>query len=104
MTCVGVVLQKSTKMRKIYYTHIYLICKSGRLDKISVTSKFEMPLIKWYFLRSKLSEISVVYWDYLLNWIDFQFEIGDDIRLIGGIRTTKAKYLILLYFWESGFD
>jgi len=56
------------------------------------------------FLRPKLSENSVVYRDYLLNWIDFQFEIGDDTWLIGGIRTTKAKYLILLYFWESGLD
>jgi hypothetical protein len=56
------------------------------------------------FLRPKLSEISVVYWDYLLNWIDFQFEIGDDTWQIGGIRTTKAKYLISLYFWESGLD
>jgi len=50
------------------------------------------------FLRPKLSENSVVYWDFLLNWIDFPFEIGDDTGLIGGIRTTKAKYLILLYF------
>ena len=34
-----------------------------------------------------------------MNWIDFQIEIGDDTWLPGGIRTTKAKYLILLYFF-----
>jgi UDP-3-O-[3-hydroxymyristoyl] N-acetylglucosamine deacetylase len=52
-------------------------------------------------LKLKLAEISVIYWDYLLNWIDFQPEIGDDTALIGRIKTTKAKYLILFYFWEA---
>jgi len=52
-------------------------------------------------LKLKLAEISVIYWDYLLNWIDFQHEIGDDTPLIGRIKTTKAKYLILLFFWEA---
>jgi hypothetical protein len=54
--------------------------------------------------KPKLAEISVIYWDYLLNWIDFQPEIGDDTRFIGGIKTTKAKYLILFNFWENGLD
>jgi hypothetical protein len=54
--------------------------------------------------KLKLAEISVIYWNYLLNWIDFQSEIGDHMRLIGGIRTTKAKHLILLYFLGSSLD
>ncbi len=55
-------------------------------------------------LKLKLAEISVIYWDYLLNWIDFQPEIGDDTPLIGRIKTTKAKYLILFYFLGSSLD
>ncbi len=54
--------------------------------------------------KLKLAEISVIYWDYLLNWIDFQPEIGDDARFIGGIRTTKAKCLVLLYFLGNSLD
>lgn len=49
-------------------------------------------------MKWKLSDISVIYWNYLLNWIDFQIEIGHDRRFVGGIRITKAKYLILLNF------
>ncbi len=51
------------------------------------------------FLKWKLPEISVVYWNYLLNWIDFQFEIGHHMRLLGGIITTRARYLILLHIF-----
>jgi len=54
--------------------------------------------------KLKLTGISVIYWNYLLNWIDFQPEIGDHMRFIGGIRITKAKYLILLYFLGNGLD
>ena len=55
-------------------------------------------------LKLKLAEFSVIYWDYLLNWIDFQLEIGDHARFLGGIRTTKAKYLILLFFLGNSLD
>jgi len=55
-------------------------------------------------LRWKLSEISVIYWNYLLNWIDFQSEIGHDMRFVGDIKTNNAKYLILIYFLGSGLD
>jgi len=47
----------------------------------------------------KLSDFSGIYWSYLLNWIDFNLEIGDDRRLVGGIKTSNAKYLNLLYFF-----
>jgi hypothetical protein len=50
-------------------------------------------------MTGKPFEISVIYWDYLLNWIDFQQEIVHDMRSVGGIKTTKAKYLILLYIF-----
>jgi hypothetical protein len=46
--------------------------------------------------ETKLSEFSVIYWSYLLNWIDFKGEIGDHARLIGGIATKQAKYLNLI--------
>jgi hypothetical protein len=49
--------------------------------------------------KLKLAEISVIYWNYLLNWIDFQPGIGDHVRFIGGIRTTKAKHPVLLYIF-----
>jgi len=52
----------------------------------------------------KVSDFSVIYWSYLLNWIDFKLEIGHDIRSVGGIKTTNAKYLILLYILGSGLD
>jgi len=55
--------------------------------------------VKW-----KPSEISAIYWNYLLNWIDFQFEIGHDMRLVGTKKTNKAKYLNLIYFLGSGLD
>ena len=55
-------------------------------------------------LKLELAEISVIYWDYLLNWIDFQPEIGDYTRYIGGIRTTKAKCLILYYLLGNSLD
>jgi len=49
--------------------------------------------------------ISVVYWNILLNWIDFQVEIGHYWRLVGGTKTTKANYLFLLnYFLGIGLD
>ena len=50
------------------------------------------------FSKLKLAEISVIYWNYLLNWIDFQPEIGDDTWCIGRIKITKAKYLISFIF------
>ena len=102
MISIGTGSQKSTKALKIYYTNIYFD-KYGGLDKIPVASEFEMPATKG-ISKSKLAEISVIYWNYLLNWIDFQLEIGDHVRFIGGIRTTKTKYLILLYFLGSGLD
>ena len=46
----------------------------------------------------KVSENSGVYWNVLLNWIDFQAEISHYWRLVGGIKTTKANHLILLIF------
>jgi hypothetical protein len=52
----------------------------------------------------KLSDISVIYWSYLLNRIDFNPEIGHHMRSVGGIKTTNAKYLISLYFLGSGLD
>ena len=47
----------------------------------------------------KLSDFSGIYWRELLNRIDFKGEIGHHMRPIGGIKTTNAKYLILLYFF-----
>lgn len=44
MTCAAVVSRKSTKMQKIYYTHIYLSYKNGRLDTIPVINECEMPV------------------------------------------------------------
>ena len=51
------------------------------------------------FRVEKVSGISGIYWNILLNWIDFQAEIGHYWRLVGGIKTTKANYLILLIFF-----
>jgi len=42
-------------------------------------------------LRWKLSEISANYWNYLLKWIDFQSEIGHDMRFVGDKKTNNAK-------------
>jgi len=39
-----------------------------------------------------------------LIWIDFNLEIGDDMRPVGGKKTSNAKYLNLLYFLGSGLD
>jgi hypothetical protein len=41
----------------------------------------------------KLSEFSVIYWGYILIWIDFKGEIGDHVGLIGGLIKKQAKYL-----------
>ncbi|MCG6890824.1 MAG: hypothetical protein LJE92_14665 [Gammaproteobacteria bacterium] len=47
-------------------------------------------------INTKLCEFSVIYWSYLLNWIDFKGEIGDYVGLIGSLTTRKAKYLNLI--------
>lgn len=52
----------------------------------------------------KVSGISGIYWNILLNWIDFQAEIGHHWRLVGGTIITRANYLILLIFLGCGFD
>jgi hypothetical protein len=41
----------------------------------------------------KPSEFSVIYWSFLLIWIDFKGEIGDHVELIGGLIKRQAKYL-----------
>jgi hypothetical protein len=46
-------------------------------------------------VNRKLSDNSGIYWNNLLNWIDFRSEISDHWRLVGSIKTSKAKYLIL---------
>ena len=43
--------------------------------------------------KPKLSEFSVIYWSYILIWIDFKGEIGDHVELIGGLIKRQAKYL-----------
>jgi hypothetical protein len=43
----------------------------------------------------KPAEFSVIYWSYLLIWIDFKGEIGDHVELIGSLIKRQAKYLNL---------
>jgi hypothetical protein len=43
--------------------------------------------------KPKLSGFSVIYWSYILIWIDFKGEIGDHVGLIGGLMKRQAKYL-----------
>ena len=47
----------------------------------------------------KLTEISGIYLDILLNWIDFQSEIGEHCRLVVAEKNGDAKYLNTLYFF-----
>ena len=91
-------------MLKIYYTPIYLGYKSEKSGKTVGINAVGLRQCNSNYLRWKLSEISAIYWNYLLNWIDFQFEIGHDMGFVDDIRTNKAKYLILIYFLGSGLD
>ena len=53
----------------------------------------------------KLIEFSRIYWSNLVNRIDFPVEISHYCGSVGGIKTTKAKYLILLNFLgKMGLD
>jgi hypothetical protein len=54
-------------------------------------------------LVRKLASNSGIYWDILLNQIDFQPEIGDYWRPVGVIRNTRANYLNLLEFFGKRF-
>ncbi|HUV21380.1 MAG TPA: hypothetical protein VMZ32_06320 [Gammaproteobacteria bacterium] len=47
-------------------------------------------------INAKLCDFSVIYWSYLLNWIDFKGEIGDYVGLIGCLTTRQAMYLNLI--------
>jgi len=49
----------------------------------------------------KVSEISDIYCNNLLNWIDFQVEMGDHCRLLGGVKAIWPNYLILLVFFGT---
>jgi hypothetical protein len=91
-------------MLKIYYTLIYLGYKSEKSGKTVGISAVGLQSSNSKYLRWKVSEISAIYWNYLLKWIDFQSEIGHDTRFVGDKKTNKAKYLFLIYFLGSGLD
>jgi hypothetical protein len=47
---------------------------------------------------------SGIYWDNLLNQIDFQTDFVHYWRPVGGTKTIRANYLNLLVFLGSGLD
>ena len=51
----------------------------------------------------KPSEFSVIYWSYILIWIDFKGEIGDHVELIGQLIKRQAKYLYLINIFGNNF-
>jgi len=53
--------------------------------------------------KENFCEFSVIYWSYLLNWIDFQLQIGHDYAPKGGITTRCAKHLNLIHFFGKQF-
>jgi hypothetical protein len=57
---------------------------------------------EWY-PTGKLPGNSGIYWHILLNQIDFRPEFVHYWRPVGGTRTTRANYLILIDFFRKRF-
>ena len=99
-TCVDAGLWKSTRRRKIYYTHTYSTCKSARSGRTAARTE---PCSGEAGIRKPV-EFSGIYWDILLNCIDFPSEIGDTCLLAGVKNNSQRNYLILLNISGSGLD
>ena len=54
--------------------------------------------------RGNLLKFQAFIWAFLLNWIDFQSEIGEHCRLVVAEITGVSKYLNTLNFSGSGLD